>query len=70
MLPNLVAAHAIEAGLPLSEASLFVGIFLTAPSRAAEIPGVTASVLEAALLGSPVGIRAKSALRVVSGMND
>jgi len=50
-LPVLVAEYAIAAGLPVSAAPAFVGAYLTVPAEAAALPGVTAEVLAAALLG-------------------
>ena len=50
-LPIKVAEYAIKAGLPLSSAEAFVGIFLTTPERAASVPGVTPAVLVGAAKG-------------------
>lgn len=51
-LPANIAQYAIEAGLPVAEAETFVGTFLTVPGDIAKIPGVNATVVEAATLGS------------------
>ncbi|KAK6396573.1 hypothetical protein LTR65_008471 [Meristemomyces frigidus] len=51
-LPALVAEYAVGAGLPLSEAKVFVETYLTVPTEAAALPGVTGEVLAAALRGS------------------
>ncbi|KAK5685652.1 hypothetical protein LTR17_027036 [Elasticomyces elasticus] len=51
-LPALVAEYAIKAGLPLAQAELFVGTYLTAPTEVSKIPGITAEILEGALTGS------------------
>lgn len=51
-LPVLVAGYAIKAGLPASEAEVFVGTFLTAPDKIMSVPGVTKAILGAAALGS------------------
>lgn len=51
-LPALVAEYAIGAGLPLAEAELFVGTYLTAPGKVASIPGITAEIMAGALKGS------------------
>lgn len=55
-LPTLVGFYAVEAGLPLEEAKAFVGTYLTpelgGPTAAAELPGITLKIMDAALLGS------------------
>lgn len=51
-LPELIGEYAVEAGLPVSEAKTFVLTYLTVPTDAAKLPGVTADVLSAALTGS------------------
>jgi Fungal trichothecene efflux pump (TRI12) len=57
-LPKYVASYAIAAGLPPSSARPFVELFLTAPQNlttpagAAEVPGLTAAVLQGATIGS------------------
>jgi hypothetical protein len=53
-LPIYVAKYAIAAGLPTSSAAQFVRLFLTTPNKipAAAIPGVTAAVMEGAIIGS------------------
>ncbi len=53
--PNLIhyiAEYAIKAGLPLSSAELFVGTYLLAPANITQVPGVTAQVLEGAVIGT------------------
>jgi hypothetical protein len=51
-LPELVAKYAINAGLPVSSATEFVGTYLTVPANATNIAGVTTEILAAALKGS------------------
>lgn len=51
-LPLFVGQWAVEAGLPLESAEAFVGAYLTMPEALAEVPGVTAEVLEAAVIGT------------------
>ncbi|KAF2468594.1 putative major facilitator superfamily transporter [Lindgomyces ingoldianus] len=51
-LPVYVAEYAIEAGLPVSSAKLFVGTFLTEPEKLAAIEGVTPAVVAAATKGT------------------
>lgn len=51
-LPVLVGGYAIAAGLPASEAELFVGTYLTAPTEIMSVPGVNAVILDAAQTGS------------------
>jgi hypothetical protein len=51
-LPAKVLEYALKAGLPMSSAETFVGAFLTVPAEATKIPGVTAQVLEAAVIGT------------------
>lgn len=51
-LPTYIGTYAVEAGLPLASATDFVGLFLTNPAELAKIPGVTAEILAAAVLGS------------------
>jgi hypothetical protein len=42
----------VKAGLPISEAVIFVTTYLTAPEKLAEIPGITPEILKGALKGS------------------
>lgn len=53
-LPAYTAEYAIKAGLPLTSAEAFVGLFLTAPAELATtpIPGVTPAVIAAATKGT------------------
>ncbi|KAI8935345.1 hypothetical protein NX059_007930 [Plenodomus lindquistii] len=53
-LPVLTAEYAIKAGLPLSSAESFVGLFLTEPAKLATtpIPGVTPAIIAAATKGT------------------
>lgn len=53
-LPTYVGTYAVEAGLPLTSATDFVGLFLTAPQElvTVPIPGLTPTVVQAATLGS------------------
>ena len=51
-LPELVAEYAINAGLPVVSATEFVGTFLTVPSNATNVAGVTPAILAAAVKGS------------------
>ncbi|KAK1043777.1 hypothetical protein LTR74_018395 [Friedmanniomyces endolithicus] len=53
-LPVFVATFAVKAGLPLTSATEFVTLFLTAPNElaSANIPGLTETVVAAATLGS------------------
>lgn len=53
-LPAYTGEFAIKAGLPLSSAESFVGLFLTAPAKLATtpIPGVTPAVIAAATKGT------------------
>jgi hypothetical protein len=51
-LPLSVAEFAIKAGLPVADAKLFVGTFLTTPEKIAEVPGVTPEIIAAALQGT------------------
>jgi Fungal trichothecene efflux pump (TRI12) len=46
-----VAKYALMAGLPLESAMAFVGAFLTDPTKAALVTGVTPEILEAAAMG-------------------
>ncbi|KIX96769.1 uncharacterized protein Z520_07489 [Fonsecaea multimorphosa CBS 102226] len=50
-LPTRVAEFAVAAGLPASEGATFAGLYLTTPQNATSLPGVTAKVLEAAVIG-------------------
>jgi hypothetical protein len=52
--PLYVVKYAIAAGLPMSSATKFVELFLTAPQKItpATVPGVTAAVMEGAKIGS------------------
>lgn len=50
-LPAYVAEFAIKAGLPLEDAKVFVGTFLTAPEELAKVPGVTPAIIAAASKG-------------------
>lgn len=50
-LPLRVAEFAVKAGLPIAEAKLFVGTFLTAPKSLAKVPGVTPAIVAAATKG-------------------
>ncbi|OQV07082.1 hypothetical protein CLAIMM_11566 [Cladophialophora immunda] len=54
-LPIEVAEAAIQAGLPIASAKAFVEAFILDPAAAAEIPGVTPAVLEAAAIGTRWG---------------
>lgn len=53
-LPTYVGKSAVEAGLPLKSAEVFVGLFLTAPEKlaTAQIPGLTPAIVQAAVLGT------------------
>ena len=53
-LPAYTALYAVKAGLPLTSATEFVTLLLTAPSElaTAKIPGLTTAVVEAAVLGT------------------
>ena len=51
-LETFVAEYAIKAGLPMSELKTFVGTYLTVPTEAAKLPGITPEILRAALTGS------------------
>jgi len=51
-LPTNIAQYAIEAGLPVGDAEAFVGTFLTKPTEILKVPGVNATIIEAATLGS------------------
>jgi hypothetical protein len=53
-LPKYVAQYAIAAGLPLTSAEAFVGLFLTTPEELAStsIPGVTPEVVAGATIGT------------------
>lgn len=51
-LPTYIATYAIEAGLPLTSAKEFVLTYLTAPANITSVPGVTAAVLEGAVIGT------------------
>jgi hypothetical protein len=50
-LPLYIAEFAVKAGLPVAEAKLFVGTFLTAPKSLAKVPGVTPAIVAAASKG-------------------
>lgn len=50
-LPTYVAEFAIKAGLPLTEATAFVTDWLTAPTEAVKLPGITAEIIAAATKG-------------------
>ncbi|EME40496.1 hypothetical protein DOTSEDRAFT_55697 [Dothistroma septosporum NZE10] len=52
VLPVLVGTYAVGAGLPAQDAELFVKIFLGAPTKIAQVPGITAAIIEAATLGA------------------
>jgi hypothetical protein len=53
-LPATVGLYAVKAGLPMSSASAFVTVFLTAPEKLAttNIPGLTSAVVQAAIIGA------------------
>lgn len=51
-LPVLVATYALQAGLSPKNVELFVGTFLTAPTKITAVPGVTEAILVAATKGS------------------
>lgn len=51
-LPEEIAKFAINAGLPLSSATEFVGTFLTVPANVTNVAGVTPAILAAAVKGS------------------
>jgi len=51
-LPVYVADYAIKAGLPVADAKLFVGTFLTAPANITMVPGITPAIVEAATIGT------------------
>lgn len=51
-LPAYIAKYAIEAGLPITEATEFVETYLGAPAQLASVPGVTEQIIEAAAIGS------------------
>lgn len=51
-LPAYVAEYAVKAGLPLDDAKVVVGTFLTAPKNITSVPGVTPAIIEAATIGS------------------
>lgn len=42
----------MKAGLPLDQATLFVGTYLTAPDKLATFPGITPAILAGAVKGS------------------
>lgn len=52
LIPETIAAYAIQAGLPAADATTFVGTLLTTPAEAVTLPGVTATILAAATEGS------------------
>ncbi|EXJ70682.1 uncharacterized protein A1O5_05672 [Cladophialophora psammophila CBS 110553] len=51
-LPKYVAEYAVKAGLPVAEAEPFTALFLTAPQNITQVPGVNATIVEAATVGS------------------
>jgi len=51
-LPLYIAQYAIEAGLPATEATVFVETFVGAPAQLATIPGVTEKIIDAATIGT------------------
>jgi len=51
-LPVYVGQFAVEAGLPLANAKIFVETYLLAPAQLASVPGVTPEVLAGAAKGS------------------
>ena len=53
-LPAYVGLYAVQAGLPVTSATEFVTLFLTAPQQLAmaQIPGLTPEIVQAAVLGS------------------
>ena len=51
-LPLLVGEYAVEAGLKVTEAPLFVKTYLRAPTEIMTVPGVNLKILDGALLGS------------------
>lgn len=51
-LPALVAQYALAAGLPANSTEEFVMTFLTAPDQAALLPGVDATILQQAVIGT------------------
>jgi len=51
-LPRLVGQYAVEAGLPLADATAFVTTYLTTPMEIANAPGYSPAVAQAAALGS------------------
>ena len=44
LLPTYIATYAVEAGLPVADAKLFVETLLTAPANITSVPGVTPKV--------------------------
>lgn len=50
-LPTYVAEFAIQAGLPLTEATAFVTDWLTVPTEAVKLPGITEAIIAAATKG-------------------
>lgn len=51
-LPRLIAEHAIQAGLPVEDATTFVTTFLTNPAELTSTPGFSPAVAQAAAIGS------------------
>lgn len=51
-IPTLVGTYAVKAGLPATDAKIFVETFLTTPKAIASVPNVTPAIIAAALKGS------------------
>ncbi|KAF2211094.1 hypothetical protein CERZMDRAFT_43939 [Cercospora zeae-maydis SCOH1-5] len=52
VLPVKVGTYAVQAGLPVTSAELFVGTFLTAPTQVTSVPGVNPGILAQAAYGA------------------
>ena len=52
VLPVKVGTYAVQAGLPVQSAEVFVGTFLTAPTEITAVPGVTPGILAQAAYGA------------------
>ncbi|KAI5357506.1 putative major facilitator transporter Str1/Tri12, major facilitator superfamily [Septoria linicola] len=51
-LPVKVGEYAVQAGLPLTSAEIFVGTFLTVPTEITSVPGVTPAIIGQAAYGA------------------
>jgi hypothetical protein len=51
-LPLYVGEFAVKAGLPIENAMIFVGTFLTAPDHVGQVPGITPTIIAAAAKGA------------------